>query len=126
MIGIIGISVVSAVLFLLVKKYSPEYSILIETASVVLIVWTIYPQLCDVIDFYINFSESVNIDSDYLKIILKISGAAIVTQFAADICRDSGENALASKVEFAGKTIILALSIPMAQALSEFALGLIK
>ncbi|MBQ8209741.1 MAG: hypothetical protein IJZ35_04070 [Clostridia bacterium] len=126
MISIIGVSVISAVLYLVVKKYSPEYAVLIEIASIVLVVWTAYPYLCDVIDFYMEFSASGSIDGDYLKLILKVSGAALITQFSADICRDSGESALASKVEFAGKTLILALSLPLTQALLEFATGLIK
>ncbi len=126
MISVIGIALISAVLYLLVKKYSPEYTILVEIASVILLLWTIYPFLCDVLDFYSDITKSDYIDKDYFKIILKISGVAIITQFTADICKDSGETALASKVEFAGKTIILALSIPMVQAISEFATELIK
>ncbi len=126
MTKVMGIAVISAVLYLLIKKYCPEYTILIEIASIILILWTVYPYLCDVLDFYSDLSLSDSTDSDYFKIILKISGVAIITQFSADICKDSGESALASKVEFAGKTIILALSIPMVQAISEFATGLIK
>lgn len=126
MIAIVGVSVISAVVYILTKKYSPEYAILIEIAAVILILWTAYPYICDVIDFYMEFSAVGGIDSSYLQMLLKIMGVAILSQFSSDICKDSGESALASKIEFAGKTLILALSVPMAQALLEFAVGLIK
>ena len=126
MINIIAISIISAILYILTKKYCPEYSILIEIISIVLLIWTAYPYLCDVIDFYTGFSESSGMDSDYVKIILKVTGVAIITQFSSDICKDSGENALAVKIEFAGKTIIMSLAIPMVQALIQFATGMIK
>ncbi len=123
---ITGIAVISSVLYLVVKKYSPEYSLLVEIASIILILWFAYPYICDIIDFYSDFSSLTGVADDWLKILLKSVGVALLTQFSADVCRDSGENAMAAKIEFAGKTVLIALSLPMAQALLEFAVGLIK
>lgn len=126
MISLIGVAVVSAVLFGLVKRYSPEYAILVETGAIVLVLWMAYPYLCDVIDFFWNNVGENGVSSDYLKIVIKSLGIAVLTQFAGDLCRDSGETALASKVEFAGKLIIAALAIPITKALLELALGMIQ
>ena len=126
MINIIAVSIISAALYILLKKYSPEYCPVIEIASIILIVWTAYPYICDIIDFYNKFSSSSNLDNNYTKIILKVTGVALISQFASDICKDSGENALAVKIEFAGKTIIMSLAIPIIEALIQFATGLTK
>lgn len=126
MIKIIGVSIVSAVLYIVVKKYSPEYSILIEAAAILLILWSVYPYLCDIIDFFSEYSCSVSINAEYMKIVIKALGIAVLTQFAADICKDSGENALASKVEFAGKLLVTAMSLPIAKAILELAAGIIN
>ena len=48
---------------------------------------------------------------DVLTIILKVIGISYVVEFAASVCKDSGESAIASKVEFAGKCIILVLGM---------------
>ncbi len=40
-------------------------------------------------------------------------GIAYITQFGAEILRDGGENAIALKVEMAGKVFILGLTIPI-------------
>lgn len=126
MISIIGVSLVSAVLYILVKRYSPEYSILVEAGAVVIVLWAAYPYLCDVIDFFGEYTGNANPDSNYLKTVIKALGTAILTQFAADICTDAGETALSSKVEFAGKLIIAAMTLPIAKALLELALKLIN
>ncbi len=121
MISIVGIAIISAVLFLLLKKYSGEYALLLEICSVILILLLIYPDICDVLDFF----SSVGLDSGYTSLLLKITGIAVLTQFAADICEDSGESALSSKVSFAGKTVILSLTVPTVKALLDFAVKLI-
>ena len=54
---------------------------------------------------------------DLLKDI--IAGIAILTEFAVSICNDSGETAIASKIDVGGKIIIVALSTPIIQALME-------
>lgn len=122
MIRIVGIALISAVLYVLIKKYSPEYASLAQIGAVILVLLAVYPYICDVIDF---FSSSI-IDRSYIKLLLRMTGVAVLTQFAADVCADSGETALASKVEFAGKSIILALSLPTVKTLLEFAVGLIN
>ena len=58
-------------------------------------------------------------NATYLSIILKITGIAILTEFGVSICKDAGEAAIASKIEFGGKIIIMSISIPIISALLE-------
>lgn len=119
---IIGVAIISTVIYLLIKKYTPEYAILAEILSVCLVLFSAYPYIRDVIDFF----ASVDAEKEYISLLLKITGIAVLTQFSADICSDSGETALSSKIEFAGKTMILALSLPLVEKLLEFAIGMIN
>ena len=45
--------------------------------------------------------------------VLKALGVAVLVQISADICRDCGENSLASGVELIGKLEIIILCLPM-------------
>ena len=54
---------------------------------------------------------------DAFAVILKALGVAFVCETAADICRDMGQTAIASKIELAGKLEIVALAIPLAREL---------
>ncbi len=122
MIQLMGIALISAVLFVVIKKYSPEYIIFAEIGSVLLIFLYLYPYIKDIIDFYYEYADYGGIDDSYLKIVLKSVGIALLTQFSSDICKDSGQSALAGKIEFAGKLLIAVLALPVAKALIEVAL----
>jgi len=58
-------------------------------------------------------AERAGLESRYLAIVIKIIGVAYLCQFAAELCRDVGEGAIAGKIELAGKVMILTLSMPI-------------
>lgn len=60
-----------------------------------------------------------NVNGQFLGILLKITGIAFLTEFAVSVCKDSGETAIASKVDLGGKVIIIAISIPIISSLLE-------
>ena len=49
----------------------------------------------------------------YAGTLMKALGVTLAAQFTAELCRDAGEGALASKLELAGKAEILLLSVPL-------------
>ena len=75
--------------------------------------------LAGIIDMIQSISSKTNINSDFLVILIKITGIAILTEFAVSVCKDSGENAIASKVDLGGKVIIMSMSIPIMSSLLE-------
>lgn len=46
-------------------------------------------------------------------LLLKITGISILVQYAVTLCKDSGESAIASKIDLGGKVLIISLSIPV-------------
>ena len=62
MIQLVGISVISATLFVVIKKYSPEYAVFAEVAAVVLVLFFVYPYVKDIIDFYYEYADSGGVD----------------------------------------------------------------
>ena len=53
------------------------------------------------------------------------TGIAILTEFAVSICKDSGESAIASKIDLGGKVIVISMSIPIISALLEIIMKII-
>ena len=51
--------------------------------------------------------------------LIKITGIAFLTEFAVSICKDTGESAIANKVDMGGKVIIVSMSIPIISSLLE-------
>ena len=48
-----------------------------------------------------------------MPVVVKVLGIDYITDFAAQVCRDAGENGIASKVEMAGKVLIFYVSLPV-------------
>lgn len=91
----------------------------------VLILFLVMDKLTDVIGLVQSISEKSSINSSFLSLLLKITGIAFLAEFAVSVCRDSGETAIASKIELGSKIIIIALSIPIISNLLEIILKIL-
>ncbi len=72
-----------------------------------------------------KIAKSANMNMMYLQTILKIIGIAYIAEFGAQIAKDAGQAAIASKIELAGKVLILVLAIPILTAVIEMVLSLL-
>lgn len=62
----------------------------------------------------------------YIETVIKALGIAVISESAADLCRDAGESAIASKTEFAAKIMIIYLALPVIKNLISLAFGVIE
>lgn len=81
----------------------------------------IYPMLDDIREIF----TASGISSVYIELIFKAAALCFITQITCEICRDSGENAIASAVEIWGRTAITLVSIPVLKSLLELIGGMI-
>jgi len=82
-------------------------------------------QLKDFIYLINKLTQRINVNQNFVGILLKITGIAILTEFAVSICNDSGETSIASKIDLGGKIIILSMSVPIITSLLEVLLYLL-
>lgn len=101
------------VLSVTVRQYKKEYAVLVGLATVTVILFFMLDTLADAIGQISLLTEKSGVDARYFAAVIKVVGVAYVTQFGAEILRDSGENAIALKVELAGKVFILGLTLPI-------------
>lgn len=66
-----------------------------------------------------NLANKTAINNQFLTLLIKITGIAFLTEFAVSICKDSGETAIANKMDMGGKVIIVSMSIPIISGLLE-------
>lgn len=119
-IKIIGIGFITLILVVFFKEYKKEYSIYISLVGCLIILFMNMDVLENIVGFVKDFKTS-NFDIPFLEVILKTTGIAILIEYAVSICKDAGENAIANKIDFAGKTIIISLTIPIiSQSLELF------
>ncbi|MBE7022791.1 MAG: stage III sporulation protein AD [Ruminococcaceae bacterium] len=124
-IKIIGIGIVGAVLSLIVKEYKPVFSVCIGVLTATVIFFLILSQLSYALDVVGMLASRLSIDDVYIKIIIRIIGMAYVSRLGSEVCRDAGQNAVAQKIELAGKIMIVASSIPILTSVLNLLLGIL-
>ena len=118
-IKIIGIGLISLIIIIIVRQYKPEFTLYVSLLAGALILVFIMDKISGIIDLLTSLSNKTAINNDFLVLLIKITGIAFLTEFAVSICKDSGESAIASKVDMGGKVIIVSMSIPIISSLLE-------
>jgi len=118
-IQIVAISIIAVILVVLIRQYRPEIALQISVVTGLLIFLLIIFKLASVLEELQMFSRQIDIDLIYISTIFRIVGIAYIAEFGAQVCKDAGENAIASKIELAGKVIILVLAVPILMALMD-------
>ena len=118
-VQIVGIALVSVFIILLLKQYKPEFVIHVSIVSGILIFSMILPKMTAILELLNEFTDKLGVNSQFFSILLKITGIAYLSEFATNLCKDSGETAVASKVELSAKVIIIAMSIPILGSVIE-------
>lgn len=110
-----GIAVTAALCLTLIGG-AGGYAFALRTGGAVLLFGIFMLLFGESIDAIRRLSEGAyasEFATDAFDIMLKGLGVALLCRFCSDICRDCGENTLASGVESVGKIVIFSLSLPM-------------
>ena len=124
-IKIIGIGLIALVIILILKQYKPEYAIYVSLIAGILILTLSLGQLSGIINLLKDISSKANINTKLLSLLLKITGISFLTEFAVSVSKDSGETAIANKIDLGGKVLIIVISMPIITALLEIVLKII-
>lgn len=114
--------VCGAVIAILLKQYCHEQSLMVSLAASAAVlagaILLIAPQISEIRDIF----ASAGISDSFISLILKAAAICFITQITCELCRDSGEGALASAAELWGRGALTVLSLPVLKEL----IGLIQ
>lgn len=116
---------IALIIIIIVKQYRPEFAIYISIISGILILLISLQKMGEIVTLIQNISQKAGINGKFLSILLKITGIAILTEFAVSVCKDSGESAIASKIEMGSKVIIISMSVPIISSLLELIINIL-
>lgn len=124
-IKIIGIGLISLIIIVLLKQYKPEFAIYISMLAGVLILVLVMDKLTGIINIINTIASKASINTKFIALLIKITGIAFLSEFAVSICKDSGECAIATKIELGSKIVIISMSIPIISSLLEVILKIL-
>ncbi|MFH5778411.1 stage III sporulation protein AD [Heyndrickxia oleronia] len=125
MLKIVGIALITTFLALIIKEQKPNFAFLLVLFVGCAIFIYLVDQVYAIIRMVETIATNANVNTIYVKTILKIIGIAYIAEFASHISKDAGQGAMAAKVELAGKILILAMAIPILTVLIETVLNLV-
>ena len=122
---IVGLALIATILAVLIKEHRPEIAMQISMVTGLIIFLLVVIKLASVLEVLKQLSARINIDLVYISTVLKIVGIAYIAEFGAQVCKDAGETAIASKIELAGKVIIMVLAVPILMALMDLIIDIV-
>ena len=120
-----GIVLCALIICVVFKNLRPEYSLLIRIVVTVGIFAVSLSIFYPVLTYIADISKNTSIYT-YIPLLFKSLGIAFAVQITADICKDSGEEALAERICFFGKAEILVISLPLIKNLFKLTEVLLK
>ncbi|MGI6620067.1 MAG: stage III sporulation protein AD [Bacillota bacterium] len=111
--------ITAGMILLLIRRERPELAMGFSLVAGVSILLAVLPGLRTVVSAFSDIASEAGLGPLYFGIILKVVAISYIADLGASICRDADENLIASRIEMAGKILILVCSIPIIQGIVE-------
>ena len=117
MIKIAAVGVAAVLMAMQLREVKPQFGTYVVFGAGILIFFYAFTKLEQLVESIGTLGEYVSVETEYLKLLLKMLGISYVSEFAASLCRDSGCGSVAGPIELFGKLSILLLSMPVVLSL---------
>ncbi len=115
-LSIMGLALLGLSVTIVLRGLRPDLAVYTAMATALVLLLGCITPIASIVDMLQKLAQQTSF-SLYFSVILKTIGIGILSQLTADVCRDAGASAIASKVEFAAKILILTLCIPILEVL---------
>lgn len=105
--------ITAVILIVVLKEQNKVVATLISIVSGVIVMLYVVTNIDGIFSALNNIASVSSVESKYFALILKISGITYLIEFGKNLCTDAGETALGTKLEMAGKVMIVTLTIPI-------------
>lgn len=122
---IVGFAIFSVIIIIVLKEQKPEMALVLTVVSCVGLMIFAITQMTGIIEMLNELVSKSGMNKEFLAIILKVTAIAYIVEFGKNVCVDAGQSAIATKLEMAGKVLILTLSLPLISALVNVLTGLV-
>lgn len=124
MIKVVMIGLMAVLLALSLQQERTGFALLVILAASVLILGLSATKMQGVLQVVQKLKDVFQEDAIYVQILLKMLGITYIAEFGAGLCRDAGYGAVSGQIEFYGKLMLLAVSMPIIENLIEIITGI--
>ncbi|MEE1060213.1 MAG: stage III sporulation AC/AD family protein [Ruminococcus sp.] len=112
-ISICVLALVTAIIAVMIKQKNGEIALMLSISCGVIILVSLLSQVSQIISTVNSIVAVSDMNIEYIKILLKVIGVSFLTEFAVSVCKESGQQGIASNVLLSGKIMITAISLPL-------------
>ena len=113
LIKIVAIGLVTCFAMLLIKPVKADFALMVGIVGGIIILSLIVNFLSSVLSTINSIILKTGLSQNVFSLVLKVVGIGYLTEFAASLCYDCGSGSLADKMLFAGKIVLLVISMPI-------------
>ena len=124
-IKIVGVSIFAVIMIIILKNYRPDMALVLSIITGIGIMLYAISKMSSVINVLNDLVSKSGVNTDFLLIIIKVIGIAYIVEFGKNVCIDAGQSSIATKLEMAGKVVIVVLTIPLISSLVNVLVGLV-
>ncbi len=118
-------AVTGSVIALLLRRQTPELSLLLALAAGILAVGFCIGVLGEIADVLRSLTEKSGVPAVLLLPVIKCVGIALLTQIASQLCRDAQQGAAAVFMELCGTLCALYTALPLVRSVYAVIEGLL-
>lgn len=111
----VGLAFISVILGLSIGK--KEFGIILTVMTCAVLGIAFFAQIQPILNLVSEIGSLGNIRSDFLSVLLKAAGIAVISDFAGTVCQDSGNGSVAKMLHLGGRILIMNLSLPVVRSL---------
>ncbi len=125
MIKYCGVALCALTAVIVLRGQKSEFAGIVALAAAVLLFGAAAVEFWPVLSELRRMIEGTSFEG-CLSTLVKALGITLAVQFSAELCRDAGESAIASKLELVGKAEMILLCLPLIGKLLGLAAELMK
>lgn len=118
MVKVAAVAIAAAVLGTVLRKSTPELSLLLALCAGLWITGVAAGGLGAVVALMEELAGLSGLSEELLEPVVKTVALSILTRLTAEICRSAGEQGIAAFVETAGTVLALAVALPLVRAVT--------
>ena len=115
----LAVSAGAALLALTVRSAHREMGAVFSLLCGAALLLMLTDKLSGAVEAFTDMAKLAEIGTEQMQLILKALGIAMLSEFAAQACRDAGEEGIALRVEMGGKVMLMLLSLPVMEQITQ-------
>ncbi|MGC4376513.1 stage III sporulation protein AD [Fictibacillus sp. Mic-4] len=118
-IQIVGLGLIATFLALVLKEQKASFAFILTLVVGIGIFLFLIDKISVIFRMLEKLASNAQLNMVYVETILKIIGIAYIAEFGTQLAKDAGQGSIASKIELAGKILILVMALPILTVIIE-------